>query len=425
MVNPTALILTEVTISPLQLNDHGAERFVAVSSSRFSAILQGETASHSARSDDECQIKLTFDPKEIAVFLTHLETLLLSKSELFQQIRQAQQALQPNDSELQSQFTLQLVDRLTSHTPHSSKSLESLPSPNGDALHAQLQQTHRLEQQILDRTQDLRDTLVTAQAASRAKTEFLSTVSHELRTPLTIIIGLAATLLRCHLTQSDDRGALTLQKQQEYLQTIQSRGEHLLALINDILDLSQAETGKAVLDIREFSLFQLAQQALESLQEKAELKKVKLRLDLSAGAEFLRSVEQDGGEKGLHRDRFQADPQRVTQILINLLSNAIKFTPEYGCVTLRVWVNEERAILRVEDTGIGIPEAEISLLFQKFQQLDASYHRKYEGTGLGLALTKQLVELHNGTIEVESKVGVGSHFTVHLPSQAIAVLFEL
>ncbi len=425
MVEPTDLVLTEVTF-PLQLNDHG-EQFILVSSPRFSALLQGETVrngasrSHFAKSD-ECQINLTFDPKEIAIFLTHLETLLSSKSALLQQIRQAQQFFRTNDPELQSQFTLQLVDRLTSNVPSSSESLELLP-PTSDAHYAHLQQqTHCLEQQILDRTQDLRDALVTAQASSRAKTEFLSTMSHELRTPLTTIIGMTATLLRCHLIQPDARGSLTLQKQQEYLQTIQSRGEHLLALINDILDLSQAETGKAILDIREFSLFQLARQAIKSLQEKADLKQVELCLDLNVGAEFFRVVEQDGEEKGLPRDRFQADPQRVKQILTNLLSNAVKFTPKLGCVTLKIWVSEERAILRVEDTGIGIPEAELPLLFQKFRQLDASYHRKYEGTGLGLALTKQLVELHSGTIEVESKVGVGSHFTVHLPSQAMSAV---
>ena len=114
--------------------------------------------------------------------------------------------------------------------------------------------------------------------------------------------------------------------------------------------------------------------------------------------------------------RLKADPQRVGQILWNLLSNAVKFTPEGGQVILRVWNENNAAILQVEDTGIGIPEEHLPLLFKKFQQLDTSYRRRYEGTGLGLALIKQLVELHQGQIEVESTVGVGSTFTVWLPA---------
>jgi signal transduction histidine kinase/ActR/RegA family two-component response regulator len=275
-------------------------------------------------------------------------------------------------------------------------------------LYAQVhQQKATLEQQVIDRTQDLRDTLVAAQSASRAKTEFLATMSHELRSPLTTIIGMSSTLLRYQSHQSNKKGALTLQKQQEYLQTIQSRGEHLLALINDILDLSQVETGKIILDVREFSLFELAQHTLDLLKEKADRSQIQLHLDwrIEAIAEI---------------DSFKADYHRVKQILVNLLSNAIKFTSEGGSVTLRVWLNDDTAILQVEDTGIGIPEHQIPLLFQKFQQLDTSYHRKYEGTGLGLALTKQLVELHDGKIEVTSTVGVGSRFTVHLPAQSLS-----
>ncbi len=568
MVEPDDLIVTEEVLSSSKLDASRADRYVVVVSSRFSALLQGQTVqkparSHSAPFDGWCQIRLTFDPREIAIFLTHLEPLLPDKSALFQQ---AKPSLQPNDPERQSQFTLRLVERLTPAqdfviedslwqqveqerllnevTMLTRQSLElpviletavrqvrqflqvdwliiyqfNIPAPSGwvdlapdvpflwqktvpnldgiiyesrdsdreshstsahflhrlshqeqaelvtpimvrdelwgllivhhdsqpspwqesektflkriverleiaiyqAKLRTQLQQQiQSLEQQVIDRTQALRNALMTAQAANRAKTEFLSTMSHELRSPLTTIIGMAATLIRHQLMQPDAKGALTLQKQQEYLQTIQNRGEHLLALINDILDLSHVETGKAVLDIREFSLFQLARQTLYSLQEKADLKKVALRLDLNLGAEsFKRLAKRNGFEEDSLCDRFKADPQRVKQILTNLLSNAIKFTPENGGVTLRVWVNEETAILRVEDTGIGISKAEIPLLFQKFQQLDASYHRKYEGTGLGLALTKQLVELHNGTIEVESTVGVGSQFTVHLPTQA-------
>ena len=272
-------------------------------------------------------------------------------------------------------------------------------------LHSELQQQKiTLEQQMIDRTQDLRDTLVAAQSANRAKSEFLATMSHELRSPLTTIIGMASTLIRAQ--SQPTAHILTPQKQIEYLKTIHDRGEHLLDLINDILDLSEVEAGRTILRIERFSLAELAQQTIQLLQEKADAKQVKLLLELLplSSADFL----------------FQADPQRVQQICLNLLSNAIKFTPAQGRVTTRIQISGETAILQVEDTGIGISDDQRSFLFQKFQQLDPSYHREYEGTGLGLALTKQLVELHGGTIEVDSVIGVGSTFTVFLPMQVIS-----
>jgi two-component system sensor histidine kinase/response regulator len=256
------------------------------------------------------------------------------------------------------------------------------------------QQNQTLEEKVIERTQELHDALITAQTASLAKSEFLSAMSHELRTPLTCVIGMSATLLRWSF------GELS-QKQRDYLAMIQSSGEHLLELINDILDLSQAESGKTVLNITQFSLSQVAHQTLQTFKEKARLNQITLKLDLQIP---------------LEKDLFSADSRRVKQILYNLLSNAIKFTSEGGQVTLRVMLDCNLAIIAVKDTGIGIAEQHIPLLFQKFQQLDTSYQRKYEGTGLGLALTKQLVELHGGWIGVQSKVGVGSTFTVRLPS---------
>jgi two-component system sensor histidine kinase/response regulator len=273
------------------------------------------------------------------------------------------------------------------------------------------QQAQTLEQRVIERTQALHDTLTAAQTASLAKTEFLAAMSHELRTPLTAIIGMATTLLRVPTDARRDR-LLSPEKQQEYLKIIRNSGEHLLELINDILDLSQLEAGRTILDVREFSLFQVASESLHTLKEKAEQNRIHLELDLKL-------TSQANGEKKLQSDRFTADPRRVKQILLNLLSNAIKFTPEGGQVTLRVWVDRNKAGLQVEDTGIGIPRNKFPLLFQKFQQLDTSYHRQYEGTGLGLALTKQLVELHGGQIEVESTVNVGSTFTVLLPAQPL------
>jgi two-component system sensor histidine kinase/response regulator len=265
-------------------------------------------------------------------------------------------------------------------------------------LYAQLQQQKEtLEERVIERTQELHDALAVAQSASRARNDFLATMSHELRTPLTCVIGMSATLLRWSFGHLSDR-------QRHYLQTIHDSGEHLLALINDILDLSQVEAGKATLNISEFSLTHLLNQSLQTLQDKAD----------SNGIELVSEIKIT-----VASDRFIADQRRLKQVMLNLLSNAIKFTPEGGRVTLRAWLEAGKAVLQVEDTGIGIPEHQRPLLFQKFQQLDASYQRKYEGTGLGLALSKQLVELHGGWIDVDSTVGLGSIFTVHLPGQLL------
>ncbi|MEG4108788.1 ATP-binding protein [Microcoleus sp. S13_C5] len=289
-------------------------------------------------------------------------------------------------------------------------------------LYAQVQQQKRTsEQRVIERTRELRDALVAAQSASLAKSEFLAAMSHELRTPLTCVIGISDTLLRWSYGKVGSK-EVPVQKQRQYLQTIRDSGDHLLELINDILDLSQVEAGKAVLKISEFSLSKLASQSLHALKEKAATKGVELLQE--------QRIKQEC-------DRFIADPRRLRQILFNLLGNAIKFTPKGGRVILRVWVTEDKnrtpvvrqpgtapagstAVFQIKDTGIGIPENQRSLLFQKFQQLDSPYRREYGGTGLGLALTKQLVELHGGAIEVNSKVDVGSTFTVFIPIQTLS-----
>jgi len=273
-------------------------------------------------------------------------------------------------------------------------------------LYSQVQQQKRtLEQRVAERTQDLHDMLLAAQSANRAKSEFLATMSHELRTPLTCVIGMSATLLNWAMGQTGNKGTIPPEKQQSYLHTIHDSGQHLLELINDILDLSQVESGKTVLTMTEFSLSVLARQSLQTLREKAYRGGVDLEMELQLDPNC---------------DRFIADQRRVKQILFNLLGNAVKFTPQGGKVTLTVSRDNDTALFQIEDTGIGIPERQKPLLFQKFQQLDTSYQRQYEGTGLGLALTKQLVELHNGRIEVESVVGRGSIFTVWLPAQSLA-----
>ncbi|MFH7245000.1 MAG: ATP-binding protein [Spirulina sp.] len=267
---------------------------------------------------------------------------------------------------------------------------------NQAQLYQQLQQqTQNLEVCVIERTQDLRDALAAAQAANRAKSDFLATMSHELRTPLTYIIGMSATLLRWSLGDLSER-------QRDYLSTIHTSGEHLLAVINDILEVSKIESGRTVLEVREFSLTSLSRQSVDAFRAEAAKNSLDVVLDLKIAPD---------------QDKFVADPRRVRQILSNLLSNAVKFTPAEGKVTLRVRREQQAVVFEVSDTGIGIPEAAQSLLFEKFQQLENVRQREYQGTGLGLALTKQLVELHGGSIKVTSKVGVGSIFTVRIPHQ--------
>lgn len=271
-------------------------------------------------------------------------------------------------------------------------------------LYQQLQaQKQTLEDQVHQRTQELHEALLAAQSANQVKGDFLATMSHELRTPLTCVIGLSATLLRWSL------GPLT-DKQRSYLQTIHDNGGHLLDLINDILELSQTESGTATLNLSEFSLSSLVEQNLQMLRDEAHSQNVTLKSVLMIPPE---------------RDRFVADPRRVKLILYNLLDNAIKFTPAGGNVTLKVSAEPKTVIFQVEDTGIGIPVELQPQLFQAFQQLDTSYHRNYQGTGLGLALVKQLVDLHHGRIEVNSVEGQGSTFRIELPNQVLIAGSEL
>lgn len=252
-----------------------------------------------------------------------------------------------------------------------------------------------LKTKVEDRTQNLKDALMAAEAANKTKSEFLATMSHELRTPLTYIIGMSATLLRWSFGDLSPR-------QRDYLNTIHSSGEQLLDIINDILEVAKIEAGRTVLEINDFSLSNLARSSLESFREEAQAKGVDLRINL-------RLSDTDDG--------FRADPRRVRQILANLLSNAVKFTDKNGRISLRVWRDPQNVMFQVEDTGIGIPEAQRAGLFETFKQLETTRQRQYPGTGLGLALTKQLVELHNGSIQVVSTPGKGSMFTVRIPLQ--------
>jgi two-component system, sensor histidine kinase and response regulator len=267
--------------------------------------------------------------------------------------------------------------------------------------------TQELEHRVNERTRELRDAVIVAQTANQSKTEFLALLSHELKTPLTSILGLSATLLRLPQVNLTDR-------QQNYLQIIHDSGEHLSELIDDILDFYKLEVGKTFLKVSEFSLPKLIEQVVEIVRAKAEYRKIDLEIQVIKDGENISHISS--------RDlRFRGDPKRVRQILLNILTNAIKFTPEYGKVIARTWIEDEQAVFEIEDSGIGIEAEQIPRLFKKFHQLNHNFDRNYGGMGLGLAITQQLVELHGGSIEVDSVVGSGSTFTVRLAAQLLQV----
>jgi signal transduction histidine kinase len=231
--------------------------------------------------------------------------------------------------------------------------------------------------------------------ANRHKSEFLANVSHELRTPLNAIIGFSEVLRERMFGELNE-------KQAEYLEDIHSSGKHLLSLINDILNLSKIEAGRMDLELATFDLREALQQSLSLVRERANRIGVTLRLD----------VDPQIGE-------WVADERKFKQIMLNLLSNAVKFTPERGTVTVRARRTNEQVEIAVEDTGVGIAPGHLQLIFEEFRQVGADYIRKAEGTGLGLALARKFVELHGGTITVQSELGKGSTFTITLPEKAL------
>ncbi len=231
-----------------------------------------------------------------------------------------------------------------------------------------------------------------AEYASRAKSEFLANMSHELRTPLNAVIGFVQFLI------SGKPGPLN-EKQLEYSANIQESGEHLLEVINEILDLSKIETGSVSLDEENFDLRQSIDVAVRLTRERA----------VTAGLVVILEIPDD-------MPQVRADQRMVKQILINLLSNAIKFTPEAGQVCVSAAVDLDRSMrVTVADTGIGMSAADIDIALTKFGQVEGGLDRKREGTGLGLPLAKSQMELHGGKLSIASQPGKGTSVTVLFP----------
>jgi two-component system cell cycle sensor histidine kinase PleC len=232
-----------------------------------------------------------------------------------------------------------------------------------------------------------------ADAASRAKSEFLANMSHELRTPLNAIIGFSDVL-------AEGIAGPLGEQQKEFIGDISSSGKHLLSLINDVLDLSKIEAGKADLKLAQFRIKDFLENSIVLVREKAAKHNIRIITDIT----------EDIG-------MINADELRIKQVIFNLLSNAVKFTPDGGKVGIEAKRANSEITITVWDTGIGIDPKNKEKLFREFEQLDSSYARKYGGTGLGLAISKSIIELHSGRIYAESEgLNKGSRFTFVIPS---------
>jgi two-component system, NtrC family, sensor kinase len=242
-----------------------------------------------------------------------------------------------------------------------------------------------LERKVAERTKAL-------EKASQHKSDFLANMSHELRTPLNAIVGFSQVLKQKLFGEVND-------KQEEYLDDILSSADHLLELINDILDLSKVEAGQVELEMGLFSLREALERGVVMVRERASKNGVSLELTLDPNV-----------------DLVEGDERRIRQVVFNLLSNAVKFTPEGGRVDISAARQDGEVLVAVRDTGPGIASADQARIFEEFQQADSGNGERPEGTGLGLALSRSLVELHGGRIWVESEPGKGSTFTFTLPA---------
>jgi len=288
--------------------------------------------------------------------------------------------------------------------------IDRLCVQTGVALHnlKQYEDMKVMTEKLRERNEEIELKNKQLDEASRMKSEFLANMSHELRTPLNAILGFSEAM-------KDGMFGEVSEKQEEGLGVIFESGQHLLSLINDILDLSKIEAGKMELDCSSFELNEIVERSISIIKEKASKHNIHLNLNLDP---------QVG--------TILADERKIKQVLFNLLSNATKFTPDNGNITISTGLHlneipdcatgdrrrQDFISVTIEDTGIGIEPKDLDKLFIPFEQLDSSLSKKYQGTGLGLAMVKRLTELHSGCIDVQSELGKGSCFTVYLPIES-------
>lgn len=267
---------------------------------------------------------------------------------------------------------------------------------NESALQKTIDVLRKSQFRIVELAENYEQEKIRAEEANQSKSEFLANMSHELRTPLNAINGFS------DIMKKEMFGPLGDPRYKEYVNDILFSGQHLLSLINDILDMSKIEAGKMSLNAEYMRINDMITQVIRIVRGRAEDNRLKLIYD------------------DVELPEIEADPRAVKQVLLNLMTNAIKFTPEGGAVTCAVEAKSAGLIIRISDTGIGIAQEDIDRLAKPFEQIDSQHSRQHEGTGLGLALSKSLVELHGGNFKIESVLGQGTTVIFTLPNKPVA-----
>jgi len=278
-------------------------------------------------------------------------------------------------------------------------SLTSISTTAGSMITAYIRDLteQKKQEEIRERSRELEEQNLLIQEANRLKSEFLANMSHELRTPLNAVIGFAELLV-------DGRVGLLTADQKEYLNNILTSGEHLLQLVNDTLDLAKIEAGKMELEPETFSVKKVTDEVCAVMRTTASQRNIKINVYAATNV-----------------DVATLDLLKFKQVLYNLLSNAVKFSHDNGEIKVAFSLDSRQHLqLQVRDYGIGIKKEDLPRVFREFEQLKSGAARRFPGTGLGLALTKKIIELHNGSIGVESEFGKGSTFFVAIPTSISA-----
>jgi two-component system cell cycle sensor histidine kinase PleC len=271
------------------------------------------------------------------------------------------------------------------------KIAEELSRKNEETLQGLVAKLEESRQQLTVLARKYEVAKIRAEAANHAKSEFLANMSHELRTPLNAINGFS------EIMSSEMFGPLGHPRYKEYSSDILNSGQHLLSLINDVLDMSKIEAGKMTLRFEPVAVDEVTEDAMRLMRQKAEKAGLRLKVQMPPLPEI------------------EADFRALKQVMLNLLTNAVKFTPEGGTITVSASADDKSLHLTVADTGIGIAEKDLQRLARPFEQIEHQFAKTKEGTGLGLALTKSLIEMHNGQFQVDSAEGVGTKVHIILP----------